>query len=171
MESLVGSLRSTANRIADIVDKTIRKKNQIKSPSRRLAKTGRYLMEGLINGVDSLSGQYQKRADAIATTMISSANRSANAVHDIMSTSFADGFDLNSSVNKAVDVSLSMSKFNDRNAELNRKLEQLTDSLDGVTDTMNSRQLVNNIHIEGNEDPDAFADRLTRRFRLNARTV
>lgn len=171
MESLVGPLRSAANKIADIVDKTIRKRNQIKSPSRRLAKTGRYLMEGLINGVDSLSGQYQKRADAIATTMISSANRSANAVHDIMSTSFADGFDLNSSVNKAVDVSLSMSKFNDRNAELNRKLEQLTDSLDGVTDTMNSRQLVNNIHIEGNEDPDAFADRLTRRFRLNARTV
>lgn len=171
MESLIGPLKSAANRIADIVDKTIRKKNQIKSPSRRLAKTGQYLMQGLINGVDSLSGQYQKRADAIATTMISSANRSVNAVNDIMSTSFADGFDLNSSVNKAVDVSLSMSKFNDRNAELNNKLEQLTNSLDGITDTMNSRQLVNNIHIEGNEDPDAFADRLTRRFKLNARTV
>lgn len=171
MESLVGPLRSVANKIADIVDKTIRKKNKIKSPSRRLAETGRYLMEGLINGVDSLSGQYQKRADAIATTMISSANRSVNAVNDIMSAGFADGFDLNSSVNKAIDVSLSMSKFNDRNAELNRKLEQLTNSLDGVTDTMNSRQLVNNIHIEGNEDPDAFADRLTRRFRLNARTI
>ena len=171
MDGLIGPLQRTASKIADIVDKTIRKKNEIKSPSRRLARTGRYLMEGLIGGVDSLTGQYQKKADNIATTMIASANRSVTAVNDIMSAGFSDGFNLNNSINKALDVSVSMDKFTDRNKELTDKLEALTDSLDGVTDTMNSRQLVNNIHIEGSEDPDAFADRLTRRFRLNARTI
>ena len=171
MDSLIGPLQKTASKIADIVDKTIRKKNEIKSPSRRLARTGRYLMEGLIGGVDSLTGQYQKKADNIATTMIESANRSVTAVNDIMSAGFSDGFNLNNSINKALDVSVSMDKFTDRNKELTDKLEALTDSLDGVTDTMNSRQLVNNIHIDGSEDPDAFADRLTRRFRLNARTI
>ena len=40
-----------------------------------------------------------------------------------------------------------------------------------MTDTMNSRQMINNINIEGSEDPNAFADALTRRFKLNARTM
>ena len=169
--SYIPTLRATAKKIADIVDSTVRKRNEIKSPSRRLARTGRYLMMGLINGVDSLTGAYQDRADNISTVMISSATRSANAVNDIMASSFSNGFDLNNSINKAIDVSFSMDKFTDRNAELNRNLAALTKSLDGVTDTMNSREMVTNVRVDGADDPLLFADKLVRGMRLNARSM
>lgn len=50
-------------------------------------------------------------------------------------------------------------------------INKLAKEIGSMNETMNARQLVNNIHIEGSEDPNAFADRLTRRFRLNARTI
>jgi tape measure domain-containing protein len=171
MEGLIGPLSSTASRIASIVDETIRKKNEIHSPARRLYRTGSYMMQGLINGLDSLTGTYQKRADNIATTMVSSMNKSIDQINEIAATGFKDDLNLNESISKALDISISMDKFMDRNSELNRRLDKLTSSLNGVTDTMNSRQMVNNIHVDGSEDPELFADKLVRSMRLNARTI
>lgn len=171
LESMKSSLSATANKIADIVDKVIRKKNQIKSPSRRLYQTGSYLMQGLIGGVDSLTGTYEKKADNIATMMISSANKSVDSVNSIFSNGFSDGFDLNNSITKAVDVSLSMGNIVDKNAELSNRLAKLTSSLDGMTESMNSRSLNNYITVDGASDPELFADELINSFRLNARTV
>ena len=171
MDAIIPSLRARAKEIADIVDETIRKRNQIRSPSRRLFKTGTYLMQGLIGGVDSLTDQYRERADSIATTMIASANRSVTDVQDIMSKGFSDNFSFNNSMNRAMDVSLSMDGLKNRDAELNQKLSKLTSVLGGVADTMNSRSLNNYITVDGSTDPEAFADELVRSFRLNARTV
>ena len=171
LESMKGSLKRTASAIGDIVDTVIRKRNMIRSPSRRLFKTGTYLMQGLIGGVDSLTDTYQERAENISTMMISSANKSVDSVTSIFKNGFSDGFDLNNSVNKAIDVSLSMGGIADQNAELAERLAKLTDSLDGMTDTMNSRSLNVYNTIDGSSDPEAFADGLVRSFRLNARTV
>ena len=171
LDKYVPDLRTSANTIADIVDKAIRKKNEIKSPSRRLARTGAYLMQGLINGVDSLTGEYQERADNIATTMIASANNSVRNVNDIFNRGFANGFDLDSSMEKAISVSLSMDKFVDRNAELSKRLSKLTSTLDGMTESMNSRSMNVYNNIDGAADPEAFAEGLVRSLRLNARTV
>ena len=66
----------------------------------------------------------------------------------------------------AIDTSFSRS--DDRIAS---SIMDLTKKLDMVTDTMNSRQMVNNIQIDGAEDPDSFADQLLRSFRLKARTI
>ena len=169
--SLMGSLRAKARSIADVVDGIIRKRNQVRSPSRRLYRTGTYLMQGLINGVDSLSGQYEKKADNIATMLISSANNSVDSVSAIFDKGFSNGFDLNTSIDRAVNVSLSMDKINDRNAELSRNISKLTSSLNGMTESMNSRSLNVYNTIDGSADPEAFADGLIRSFRLNARTV
>ncbi len=171
MSSMLSTIRSTANTIADIVDSTIRKKNQIKSPSRRLMKTGTYMMQGLIQGLDALTGEYEKKADNIATVMISSANRSVKGITDAMSTELSSGFGFDGSVSRAMNVNFAMDDFANQNSELADKLNRLTDSLDGMTDIMNSRQQNNYITIDGSSDPDAFADSLTRRFKLNARTV
>ena len=171
LESMKGSLQSAASKIADIVDGVIRKKNQMHSPSKRLYKTGTYLMQGLIGGVDSLTGKYEDRANNIATMMISSANQTVDGVNSIFKNGFADGFDLNNSINKAVDVSLSMGNIADKNAELSNRLAKLTSSLDGMTESMNSRSLNVYNTIDGTADPEAFADGLLRSFRLNARTV
>ena len=171
LNSMKGTLRSTASTIASIVDDVIRKKNQIQSPSKRLFKTGSYLMQGLIGGIDSLTGEYQKKADNIATVMIASATDSVNGITSAMNRSLASGFNLTDSLDRAANVDFSLRGIVDRNKELNDILDRLSGSLDNVTDTMNSRQLINNIQIEGSEDPNVFADALTRRFKLNARTM
>lgn len=171
MSDMLSTIRTTANTIANIVDETIRKQNQIKSPSRRLMRTGSYMMQGLIKGLDSLTGEYEKKADNIATVMISSANRSVKGITDAMNTELASGFNLNSSFARAMNVNFAMDGIANQNSELADKLNRLTDSLDGMTDIMNSRQQNNYITIDGSSDPDAFADSLTRRFKLNARTV
>ena len=170
MNALLGTVQTTARIIADTVDDVIRKRNQISSPSKRLMKTGSYLMQGLIKGIDSLTGDYEERADKIATVMIGSATRSARGIADAMNAELSSGFSVDSSMFRAMNVSMSMNGFADQNAELNDKLSRLTDTLDGMTDVMNSRQ-VNNYNTISSSDPDAFADQLTRRFKLNARTM
>ena len=171
LSAWIGPLKQTAATIADIVDKTVRKRNEVKSPSRRLMRTGGYLMQGLIKGIDSLTDEYQERADNIATVMINSANRSANGIAKAMNAELTSGFGFDGSISRAMNVTFAMDGVANQNSELADKLGRLTDSLDGVTDIMNSRQQNNYITIDGSDDPDAFADQLTRRFKLNARSV
>ena len=165
MNSQIPSLRSKANQIAALVDKVIREKNKIKSPSRVLAKTGKYLMQGLINGIDSLTPEYQNRAKNIATTLISSTNSAIGAI-DSFSTP-----NLTSTISRTSDVNIRMTDLQKENDRLANGITQLTRTLSGMTDSMNSRSLNNYITIDGSTDPDAFADGLIRSFRLNARTV
>lgn len=165
MNSQVGALQAKSNQIADIVDRTIRLKNQIKSPSRRLAKTGRFLMLGLINGLDSLKADYQNRANNISTTLLTSANA---AVHSMDSFTIPN---LNSTITRASEVNVRMKGVERENAKLYDGIHSLTNKLDSMTETMNSRSLNVYNNIDGSTDPDAFAEGLIRSFRLNARTV
>lgn len=166
MDSQIPSLRSKSNQIASIVNDTIAKKNEIHSPSRLLARTGKYLIQGLIAGVDSLTPQYQRRADNIATTMIQSTNQ-AMAAMDALSSPM----NLSGAISQSTDVNLRMNDIRRENDRLAQGLTNLTNALTGVTDTMNSRSLNNYINIDGSSNPELFADELLRSFKLNARTV
>ena len=169
LKSVIPSLRSAANTIADIVDKTIRKKNEIHSPSKRLMRTGEYMMAGLIAGIDSMTGDYQNRADSISTMMIDSfsASGSLSSISPVVDPIFgtADLSQLSASVNLGLDTRAQEER------ALANNISSLTKSLNSMTDTMNSRSLNNYINIDGSSDPEAFADGLIRSFRLNARTI
>ena len=54
---------------------------------------------------------------------------------------------------------------------ISTSLNKLTNKLGAMTETMNSRQMNNYIQIDGAEDPTAFADALTDRFKLKARAM
>lgn len=165
MNSQESRLRRKANDIASLVDKVIRLKNKIHSPSKVLAQTGKYMMLGLINGIDSLTPQYQNRAENIATTMISSTNGAISAMNSVSMPS------LTTTITRSADVNLRMTNLQKENDKLANGISKLTSTLDGMTDSMNSRALNNYITIDGASDPEAFADGLIRSFRLNARTV
>lgn len=96
-KELLDKLRGAANVIADIADKAIKKKNEIKSPSRLMYRNGRYIMEGLINGVDSLTKDYSNRANSISSVMIASANDSMDALTESMNRSLSPSFNLSKS--------------------------------------------------------------------------
>lgn len=165
MDNQLPALRSKASQIAELVDKVIREKNKIKSPSRVLAQTGKYLMQGLIDGLDALTPEYQNRAENIATTLISSTNGAIDAMNSFSTPNFT------STIARTSDVNLRMTDLQKENDRLANGISTLTKTLSGMTDTMNSRALNNYITIDGASDPEAFADGLIRSFRLNARTV
>ena len=165
MDRQLPALRSKANEVAELVDKVIREKNKIKSPSRVLAQTGKYLMQGLIEGIDALTPEYQNRAENIATTLISSTNSAIDAMNSFSTPNFT------STIARTSDVNLRMTDLQKENDRLANGISSLTKTLSGMTDTMNSRSLNNYITIDGSNDPEAFADGLIRSFRLNARTV
>ena len=50
-------------------------------------------------------------------------------------------------------------------------IDKLANKIDSITESMNSRSLNVYNTIDGSADPEAFADTLTRRFKLNARTM
>jgi len=166
MENLVGPLKKTAKKIADIVDDTIRKRNEIESPSKRLFRTGAYLMKGLIGGVDSLSGEYERKADNIATMLVKSTNSSL----DYLSTSMS-GIGFDTSFKTASTVDMHVSGMVDQNVELTRKIDKLASNLGAMTESMNSRSLNVYNTIDGTADPAAFAESVIDSFRLNARTT
>lgn len=56
-------------------------------------------------------------------------------------------------------------------SDLEGSLAKLSSRLDRVTDSMNSREMVNYITVDGAENPELFADRFVRRLKLNMRTV
>ena len=169
LASGIPDLQRTADKIADIVDKAVRKRNEIHSPSRRLMRTGEYLMMGLIAGVDSMTADYQNRADKISSIMIDTLSTSGS-LSDISPTitpifGTADLSQLSASVNLGIDEKTKELQ------SLGDRLNYLTKSLNSMTETMNSRSLNNYITIDGSADPEGFADDLIRSFRLNARTV
>ena len=137
----------------------------VHSPSWKGFETGMYLVAGFINGMLGSSKKANKTANNIATQVVGSYNSALKSLDTISGTTF------NSSITKVSEVKLRMVGVEKENARLAHGLDQLTKTLGDVTDTMNSRQMVNNINIEGSEDPNAFADALTRRMRLNARTL
>lgn len=165
MDNQLPALRSKANQVAELVDKVVREKNKIKSPSRVLAQTGKYLMQGLIDGLDALTPEYQNRAENIATTLISSTNGAIDAMNSFSTPNFT------STIARTSDVNLRMTDLQKENDKLANGITTLTKTLSGMTDSMNSRSLNNYITIDGSNDPEAFADGLIRSFRLNARTV
>lgn len=165
MNSQIPALKAKSEQIAAIVDKTVREKNKIKSPSRVLAQTGKYLMQGLIDGIDSLTPEYQNRAENIATTLISSTNGAIDAMNSFSIPN------LTNTITRTSDVNLRMSDLQKENDKLANGISSLTKTLSGMTDTMNSRSLNNYITVDGSSDPEAFADGLIRSFRLNARTI
>jgi hypothetical protein len=170
IDSQIPALRAKANEVSNIVDDVIRKKNQIQSPSKRLMRTGEFMMMGLIAGIDSLTADYQNRADSISTMMIDSFDSSYSSLgglHPVIDPVFgtADLSQLTASVNFGLD-----SRAQEERA-LASNIAGLTKSLNSMTDTMNSRSLNVYNTIDGTADPEAFADGLLRSFKLNARTV
>ena len=168
------------------------------SPSKDFAKFGRWADEGYIVGLKSLSRQVSNTASDVVSGGINAVTDAMNAIAEASSmdldftptitpvvdlsevrqgakgidSMLGGSFGLNTPYSGYFNAQMAATAFqNGSNPTEFEAINKLAKEIGEMNDTMNSRQLVNNIHIEGSEDPDAFADRLTRRFRLNARTI
>ena len=169
----------------------------VNSPSKKTIPVGEAICEGIVVGINRTYGLVKGAAYALgdnATRYVTDAMRTVASIFDSdmdftptitpvvdltnvrqsvdgINTMFGDTFGLTtpySSFNAAQMAALSMNQTNDGEFDAITKLAK---EIGAMNETMNARQMVNNINIEGSEDPNAFADALTRRFKLNVRTM
>lgn len=167
---------------------------KIHSPSRVWMKLGGYLGEGLAIGIAKSGVQVVSASEGLASASekaVSSAIESiSNAINDDVNTNpvITPVVDLTQVRNGAAYInsalgtnlgirgnglaaSITHTIQNGGKSDMEKSIDDLTDQIGVMTDTMNSRSLNNYINIDGSTDPEAFADGLIRSFRLNARTV
>ena len=166
---------------------------KINSPSKLFIGLGSGTVEGFVKGIDD----NKNWSDRAAAEMANSAFSTVASATARLSSLISDNVDTNPTITPVVDLSrvrtganqinslmnskqaLSMSanisgnmaaELQNRN-DLQNSLANLSNRLDSVTDSMNSRQMVNYITVDGAENPEAFADRFVRKLKLNMRTV
>lgn len=169
-------------------------KLRINSPSKVYMSIGESIGEGLSMGIAKTSDEVTKAAvglatvseDAVKATMQSISKTitddidSAPTITPVLDlTNVRSGANfissaLNSSLGlygSGMAASITHTIQNGGKSDMEKSIDDLTDQIGVMTDTMNSRSLNNYINIDGSTDPEAFADGLIRSFRLNARTV
>ena len=115
----------------------------------------------------AMSDKAEESATNIATSVIGSYN-SATKLFDPFSGMSTPSLDMGKVNEQLASINASFNRTDDDLAGIVKKL---SNSLDSMTDTMNSRSLNNYITVDGASDPELFADELINSFRLNARTV
>ena len=194
IRSQQGALEAEVRKLEAKAERAVKAKAKIKSPSRVWMKIGAYMGEGLAIGISNSASEVTTASRGLASVSEDAVASAIAAINSAVDDDFNDGpvitpivdltnidksagyvqdqfgaFGLNANYGNGLARSINRRVQN--GGSLESTLNDLASQLGAMTDSMNSRQLVNNIHIEGSEDPDAFADRLTRRFRLNARTI
>lgn len=148
-------------------DRGVKAGSGVHSPSWKTFKTGGFIVQGLVNGMQAMSNKAESSASNIATRVIGSYNNALDWMNPFSET-IVPSFDMSKVNQQVASIDASFSRAEDPLANMVKKL---SNSLDSMTDTMNSRALNNYITVDGATDPNAFADDLIRSFRLNARTV
>lgn len=197
INSQMRALAAAVQKLEEYAERAVKAKAKIKSPSRVWMKIGAYMGEGLALGIsgsantvaDAAVGLASVSEDAVSAAIrtindsvdsewstgpvitpivdLSNVQKSASYIDQMFS---VDPFSLNSF--RGTELARSINKKNQNGGNsLESSLDSLTNQLGEMTDTMNSRQMINNIQIEGSTDPSAFADALTQRFKLKARTM
>lgn len=171
----------------------------VNSPSKKTIPVGEAICEGIVVGIDRMRGAVKTAAfklgddttNYVGTAMASIAKAFDSDVDfnptiapvvdltnvrkgatDINSMFSNPAFGLSTPYNNYISAQMAARSFNERgNSSDFEAIAKLANEIGLMTESMNSRQMINNIQIDGSEDPNAFADALTRRFKLNARTM
>lgn len=198
ISSGAGAVKSAAQTAVSNAIAAAKKEAAVHSPSRKMMQIGRYMGEGLAIGMLQAANSVAKAGEDVANKGLDAVS---NAMTDIAGAFDSDldftptitpvvdltevrqgvtginsmlggNFGLSTPYSGFFNAQMAASAFqNDRDSSAFDAIDKLAQEIGAMNDTMNSRQLVNNINIEGSEDPNAFADALTRRFKLNARTM
>lgn len=198
INSMVSQVAKAAADMVNTAERAAKNAQDSHSPSKVFAKFGRWADEGYIIGIKSLTGKVSDAASGMVSGGIDAVADAMSAIADVtamdldfnptitpvvdlsevrqgakgIDAMLGGSFGLSTPYSGYYNAQMAAAAFQNgaTPAEV-EAINKLAKEIGTMNDTMNSRQLVNNIHIEGSEDPDAFADRLTRRFRLNARTI
>ena len=195
VQGLYNGLTSAANmaklyragtKMAQKVNKGYTDHDKIKSPSRLYMKMARYDILGIVRGIDRYGHLAYNAGDGLAAglseTMETAMSLSDGILENGVEPTITPVLDLSSVRNG---VGMINSAFGNRQlalassingsiqngSDLQTNLSDLNRRLDALTNTMNSRQMINYITVDGAENPEAFADKLVRKLKLNMRAM
>ena len=195
LDSKKGEVERKARELANAAKKALEEAAKVNSPSKVWMRIGGYMGEGLAVGISKSGDQVVSASKGLAAASemaVQSAIESiANAISNDVNTNpvitpvvdltdvrsgaafinSAFGSNLSGIRGNGLAASITHTIQNGGKSDMERSIDDLTDQIGTMTDTMNSRSLNNYINIDGATDPEAFADGLIRSFRLNARTV
>lgn len=189
------ALEAEVQKLEARAERAVKANAKIKSPSRVWMKIGAYMGEGLAIGIANSGDQVKQASVGLAAVSEDAVNSAIASIADAVDS----GFDMNPTITPVVDLSnikrgasFANSAFNSSifgvrgngiaasishtiqnggKSGMEKSIDDLTDQIGSMTETMNSRALNVYNTIEGSGDPEAFADGLIRSFKLNARTV
>ena len=165
------------------------------SPAKDLIKQGKFAVMGYVVGVKKNEGMAFSAMRDLTMTSANIAGESIKQAYDILDSSpdasptirpVVDLSDVDASadyISRALgqrvvydvgainSIDAGVVRENARASELSASVDNLSKRLDRVVDTMNARNLINNITVNGSENPEEFANRMIEEFRLYARTV
>lgn len=189
------ALEREVQALEDKAERAAKAHAQINSPSKVWMKIGASLGEGLTLGITRSGDNVRSASIGLAATSENAVRSAIDSITDAMN----NDFDANPKITPVVDLSnihrgaaLANSAFassifgtsgpglaasithtiqNGGKSGMEKTIDKLSDRLDSMTETMNSRSLNNYVTIDGAADPEEFADGLIRSFKLNARTI
>ena len=195
ISSQQAALERQVKSLEDKAERAVKAKAKIKSPSRVWMQIGSYMGEGMAIGIAKSGDQVVSASEGLATASEMAISSAIESISDAMSTDA----NMNPVITPVVDLSnvrsgaafinstfgsglggirgnglaasITHTIQNGGKSDMERSIDDLTDQIGTMTDTMNSRSLNNYINVDGATDPEAFADGLIRSFRLNARTI
>lgn len=194
LNSRKSAVESKAKELANAAEKALREAAKVQSPSKVWMEIGDYMGEGLAVGITKSSNMVVSATEGLASASEMALTSAIASISDAISndvntnpviTPVVDLSEVRSGasfINSAfgslsgirgngLAASITHTIQNGGKSDMERSIDDLTDQIGTMTDTMNSRSLNNYITVDGATDPEAFADGLIRSFRLNARTV
>ena len=195
LDSKKSEVERKSRELANAARKALELAAQVHSPSKVWMKIGGYMGEGLALGIAKSNEQVARASKGLAFA----SEMAVQSAIESISNAISDNTNVNPVITPVVDLtdvrsgaafinsafgptlgglrgnglaaSITHTIQNGGKTDMERSIDDLTDQIGSMTDTMNSRALNNYITIDGTSDPEAFADGLIRSFRLNARTV
>lgn len=185
------AVSAAAEKIISKAKEAAEAKAKISSPSKVFLRIGNYLGEGLVIGIRQYEGEVYNASYNMADQSVRAANLAIQGLDDMASPTITPVIDL-SNVRKganAIDAMVSSSKALDINASVNsaasryatpgmvsKLFDKINDMAENsinvkVTDGMNGASIVNNIQVDGTENPEDFANRFVNQLRTQMRMV
>ena len=189
MRSALGQIRSAADEMERQAERAVRAKAKVKSPSKVFMQIGAFIGEGFVLGINS----YASRVYAAGNNM---AQRSVDAANDAMASldlfsnptitpvidlsevrKGASQIDAMVTSQRAISVDQNVNAMQSRYSTpniVNELLSRMNDTLTVRVDSedgLNGANIVNNITVDGTENPEAFARSFVRSLQQELRTV
>lgn len=171
----------------------------INSPSKKFYQAAVYCVQGFVNGITRSEDDAYDSVSDMANSTVSAMKKAISSVYSFADselsmmptiTPVVDYSNINrasSSIDSAfantafgfgapktgieLAENISANIQNGGKEDVASSINRLSKRLESVTNAMNTRQMNNYYNIDGTSDPEAFADSVVNRFKLNARAV